>query len=119
MYIHIEVTCNMQNFIISSAVTLIIVNLYVLPLQPPRGIHNTIISGANLRTKSNVWFGEPTMSRTFYDTTTDDQFQPVSVPFTYNRQKFYKESDVAMNYYDSKLYCYNNKLSNFKQIQCT
>ncbi|XP_033749400.1 testis-expressed protein 45-like [Pecten maximus] len=68
--------------------------------NPPSGLHNTIISGANLRTKSNVWFGEPRMSNTFYDTTTDDNFHPVTVPYTYNRAKFYKDSDIPLNYYD-------------------
>ncbi|KAJ8304077.1 hypothetical protein KUTeg_017660 [Tegillarca granosa] len=68
--------------------------------SPARGLHNTIISGANLRTKSNVLFGEPQLTSNYYDTTTEDTFKPVTVPYTYNRAKFYKSSDVPLDYYN-------------------
>ncbi|XP_052793104.1 testis-expressed protein 45-like [Mya arenaria] len=67
--------------------------------NPPRGLHNTIISGANLRTRSNVWFGEPLLGSSFYNTTNSRSFSAKTVPYTYNRQSFYKESDIPVNYY--------------------
>lgn len=67
--------------------------------NPPRGIHNSIVSGASLRTKSNVWFGEPPLGGTFYDTTHAEQYSAKTVPFTYSRQKYYKESDIPVKYY--------------------
>lgn len=67
--------------------------------NPPRGLHNSIISGANLRTKSNVWFGEPPLGGAFYDTTNARSFSAKSVPYSYNRYSFYKDSDIPMNYY--------------------
>lgn len=70
--------------------------------NPPRGLHNSIVSGANLRTKSNVWFGEPPLGGAFYNTTNNRTFSAKSVPYTYNRKSFYKDSDIPMNYY-SKL----------------
>lgn len=76
--------------------------LYVLRQQPPRGIHNHIISGANLRTKSNVWFGEPPLGGAFYNTTNSGAFPAKSVPYSYNGANFHKESDIPLNYYGSK-----------------
>ncbi|KAL4227714.1 hypothetical protein ACF0H5_013149 [Mactra antiquata] len=67
--------------------------------NPPRGLHNSIISGANLRTKSNVWFGEPPLSGSFYHTTHAGTFPAKVVPYSYNRQSFYKESDIPVKYY--------------------
>ncbi|KAL5005132.1 hypothetical protein ScPMuIL_018588 [Solemya velum] len=67
--------------------------------DPPKGLHNRIISGANLRTRSNVQFSEPKLSHMYYNTTMDGQFQPESVPYTYNRTKFYKDSAIPVHYY--------------------
>ncbi|KAH3837428.1 testis-expressed protein 45-like [Dreissena polymorpha] len=67
--------------------------------NPPRGIHNHIISGANLRTKSNVWFGEPPLGGAFYNTTNSRAFPAKSLPYSYNRSSFHKESDIPLNYY--------------------
>ncbi len=71
----------------------------VSTLQPARGLHNTIVSGANLRTRSNVWFGEPTLGEMFYDTTTGKTFNPKSVPYSYHRENLMQKSVVPLNYY--------------------
>lgn len=68
--------------------------------NPPLGLHNRIVSGANLRTKSNVQFEEPPLTKTFYDTTTHSTFKPANVPYTYDRTKFHKETNIPMDYYD-------------------
>jgi len=60
------------------------------------------VSGANLRTKSNVWFGEPPQSGTFYETTNADTYPAKTVPYNYNKQMYYKESDIPVKYYGSK-----------------
>ncbi|XP_041361242.1 testis-expressed protein 45-like [Gigantopelta aegis] len=65
----------------------------------PRGLHNTIISGANIRTKSNVLFGAPTMQGTYYNPTTGSTYQPKSVPYLYNRTKFRKANAIPVKYY--------------------
>ena len=57
------------------------------------------MSGANLRTRSNVWFGEPTLGERFYDTTTGKTFVPKSVPYTYNRENIMQKSVVPLDYY--------------------
>ena len=72
---------------------------HLCPLQPARGLHNTIVSGANLRTRSNVWFGEPSLGERFYDTTTGKTFDPKSVPYSYNRDNLMKKSVVPLDYY--------------------
>ncbi|KAL8579721.1 hypothetical protein ACOMHN_046159 [Nucella lapillus] len=67
--------------------------------NPAPGVHNTIISGANLRTRSNVWFGEPTLGKKFYDTTTANTFDPKSVPYSYSRENLMPKSIVPLDYY--------------------
>ncbi|KAK3098905.1 hypothetical protein FSP39_024189 [Pinctada imbricata] len=68
--------------------------------NPALGLHNTIISGANLRTKSNVQLSEPHMTSAYYNTTMGDKFPSKSVPYTYDRTKFHKESNIPLKYYD-------------------
>ena len=72
---------------------------HVLYPQPPPGLHNTIISGAFLRTKSNVLFGTPTLQGTYYSPTTGGTYKPKSVPYTYDRTKFRKANAIPLKYY--------------------
>ncbi|XP_076465799.1 stabilizer of axonemal microtubules 5-like [Babylonia areolata] len=67
--------------------------------NPALGLHNSIVSGANLRTRSNVWFGEPVQGKKFYSTTTADTFDPKSVPYSYNRENLMQKSVVPLDYY--------------------
>ncbi|CAG2235815.1 unnamed protein product [Mytilus edulis] len=82
--------------------------------NPPLGIHNTIISGANLRTKSKVSFGEPQLNRNFYDTTNYDTFKGVKVPYTYDRTKFHKESSIPVNYYSKEETDHSSSYTDYK-----
>lgn len=70
--------------------------------NPPRGLHNSIVSGANLRTKSNVWFGEPPLGGSFYNTTNAGTFAAKTVPYSYNRSSFHKDSDIPLDYYKNE-----------------
>ena len=59
-----------------------------------------IVSGANKRTKSNVWFGEPRLDGQYYETTVDSTFQPVNVPpRNTERPDFNTRSCVPVHYY--------------------
>ena len=71
--------------------------------QPALGLHNKIISGANLRTKSNVQLSEPQMSANYYNTTMVDKFQPKSVPYTYDKTKCHKETNIPLDYFSGQL----------------
>ena len=74
----------------------------LMSFQPPLGIHTRIVSGANMRTRSTLLLGEPPLSGNFYHTTNVGTFSPKTVPYSYNRTKFYKNSDIPLNYYSSK-----------------
>ncbi|KAL3867036.1 hypothetical protein ACJMK2_044273 [Sinanodonta woodiana] len=67
--------------------------------NPPLGLHNRIVSGANKLTKSSVWFGEPRLLGNYYDTTNEGTFHAKTVPYNYFRGKFYKESEIPLDYY--------------------
>ncbi|XP_013379784.1 testis-expressed protein 45 [Lingula anatina] len=71
--------------------------------QYPYGFSNPVVSGANKRTESNVWFGEPRMNSGFYDTTMGDEFSPKNVPYSYNRSNFHTQSAIPVNYYGNEL----------------
>lgn len=68
-------------------------------VQPVLGLNNKIVSGANLRTKSSVWFGEPSLNRKFYETTTHHTYIPKSIPYTYKRQNFLKKSSIPLDHF--------------------
>ncbi|XP_077989425.1 stabilizer of axonemal microtubules 5-like [Glandiceps talaboti] len=70
---------------------------------PPRDYRNFIVSGADKRTASNVTFGEPKLSGTFYSTTEKDAFPPVSVPLERATSHHYS-SDVPMDYYGNEVH---------------
>ncbi|XP_064649535.1 stabilizer of axonemal microtubules 5-like [Lineus longissimus] len=72
-----------------------------------------IESGANKRTKSNVWFGEPRLARTFYDTTVGTEFTPADVPYKYDRSSLHAPSSIPLDYYGKELTTPTNK-SDFK-----
>lgn len=65
----------------------------------PTGPRNRIVSGANMRTRSNILLGEPPLSGTFYNTTNTGTFSPKTVPYTYGKGKFPQTSDIPLNYY--------------------
>ncbi|XP_025077928.1 uncharacterized protein LOC112554385 [Pomacea canaliculata] len=72
--------------------------------NPALGLYNKIVSGANLRTKSSVWFGEPSLNRKFYETTTHHTYIPKSIPYTYKRQNFLKKSSIPLDHFNSEAY---------------
>lgn len=72
--------------------------------QPPLGLHNTIVSGANLLTRSKVSLGDKQLSQTYYDTTNYDTFKENNPSRTYDRTKFHKESNIPVKYYRSKFF---------------
>lgn len=62
-----------------------------------------IVSGANKRTKSNVWFGEPRLDNRYYETTVDSTFTPWNVPAkSTERPDFNTRSCVPVNYYPNE-----------------
>ncbi|XP_071094903.1 stabilizer of axonemal microtubules 5-like [Haliotis cracherodii] len=69
--------------------------------NPPRGLHNQIVSGANFGTRSNVWFGDPVLGQKSYSTSTGDVFKPKTVPYSHDRTKFHLTSAVPLKYYSS------------------
>jgi len=66
--------------------------------NPARGLHNRIVSGANKRTASQVWFGDPDLEKQFYSTTTKEVFKPKSVPYSYDRQSCYIPSCIPLSH---------------------
>lgn len=82
--------------------------------NPPRGIHTSRVSGANVLTKSNVWFGEPPLGGAFYNTTHAGSFSAKSVPYSYNKYSFHKDSDVPLNYYGNNE---NNHTTSYADYQ--
>ena len=71
----------------------------IFSLQPPHTVKPKIESGADKRTKSQVWFGEPGLSDQYYETTTDSTFKPVSVPYTNHGANIDKRTAVPLDYY--------------------
>ncbi|GFO13627.1 hypothetical protein PoB_004013200 [Plakobranchus ocellatus] len=71
--------------------------------NPALGLHNQIVSGANVRTKSNVWFGDPTLNKLYYNSSTKDVYEPKSVPFTYEKGNCYIPSVIPLNYYGDRV----------------
>lgn len=68
----------------------------------PSWFRNKIESGADKRTKSNVWFGEPQLAQDFYDTTMEEEFNPKTVPYSYKRGDGQK-SIIPLDYYGNEL----------------
>ncbi|XP_005092049.1 uncharacterized protein LOC101845903 [Aplysia californica] len=66
--------------------------------SPALGLHNRIVSGANRRTQSNVWFGDPDLDKRYYSTSTKEVFQPKRVPYSYDRQSHYIPSSIPIDY---------------------
>lgn len=58
-----------------------------------------IESGANKRTRSNVWFGEPTHASNFYDTTTNTTFTPYDVKHDILTHGNNYQSNIPTDYY--------------------
>jgi len=62
-----------------------------------------IVSGADKRTKSNVWFGEPTLDDQFYSTTVDSTFTALDIkPKNTERPDLNTRSAVPVNYYPNE-----------------
>ena len=58
-----------------------------------------IVSGADKRTKSNVFFGEPIPGERYYDTTNKDAFKPVEGAGPYQRNNDSHKSNIPTDYY--------------------
>ena len=58
-----------------------------------------IIYGADRRTRSNVWFGDPDLGDRYYDTTMEEQYQPQKMPDKLTAQHNNTKSCVPVNYY--------------------
>ena len=69
-----------------------------------------IVSGANKRTRSNVWFGEPRLGDNFYDTTTSKTFTPARAPYKLPSPDMTTKSHVPMDYYGQYTSYYKNKV---------
>ena len=68
--------------------------------QPLNAEKPEIISGANRRTRSNVWFGDPDLGNKYYDVTTDMTYRPCDLPDRKNpRSDLNTKSSVPTNYY--------------------
>ncbi len=72
---------------------------YITLFQPITSPAN-IVSGANLRTKSNVWFGDPPQGDKFFSTTTDSTYKPNEITSgKYQRPNLTTKSDIPVKYY--------------------
>ncbi|CAH1797265.1 unnamed protein product [Owenia fusiformis] len=59
-----------------------------------------IVSGANKRTSSNVWFGEPTHNDLYYQTTMNDKYTPkYKAPYKSHRDTDHSKSSIPLDYY--------------------
>jgi len=56
-----------------------------------------LVHGAELRTASNVQLGRNELASRYYDTTFDDTYKPVYVP--YSKANPYPKSVVPLKYY--------------------
>lgn len=67
--------------------------------NPPPTKRPNIVYGANKRTKSNVWFGEPEHVTHFYDTTMNDNFPAYNVQHVPLKHGGNYESNIPTDYY--------------------